>query len=135
MAQLNAYEQARIDQAEAMEAALRRGERTVVGPNGQTLFVTEGTVKAAQQIAENMRKNAAIRAEDRAERAAQEAAKQAKHEAARETELRAQLRSLFRGTDREFDAAYPELKQRWQIEQALNNDPVARKRASIYDGF
>ncbi len=110
-ATLNQFEQARIDEYEALQARRRRGE-----------YVNDAALERAREIAGNMERNAEAREERRAQLQADEdaqaAARQAKHDAAAlqaQEAYRRVAQATFPGTAQQFEAAWPELLRTWQL--------------------
>lgn len=126
-------EQDKLDYAEALEAAYRRGERFYTKPNGDLILVNEAQVRHARLVADNQRENARKREQRIAEHQAGEAEKAAQREAEREASIRQELRRHFAGTDAEFAAAYPQLKAAWQQQRMLQS--LGAQRSQVYDGF
>ena len=142
MATLNKAEQEGVDRAEALEAALQRGERVYIKPNGDQVFVSEAVVKEARQIADWQVKNAEARERREAEQAAEQAAKQAKRQAEIDAQVAqaesAYLRQARRAysSDADFERDKAQLLYDYRREQIQGADAVARNRvSSVYDGF
>ena len=125
MATLNTYEQARIDEYEALEARRRRGE-----------FVSDTALEKARQIADWQRANAEAREQHRARLQAEEDGKAAAPQAKRDAEMLAAqeaykrvARSSFPGTQAQFDAAWPRLLEEWQIRNTASDQDALMEHA------
>ena len=132
MATLNTYEQARIDEYEALQARRRRGA-----------LVSDASLEQAREIADNQRRNAEVREERRAQQQAEEdaqaAARQAKHDAAAlqaQEAYRRVAQATFPGTSEQFEAAWPELLRAWQLRNTAGSmDAMIEQKRQQYGGM
>ncbi len=115
--QYNQYEQRKIDEVEALEAAARRGA-----------YVNPYALEAARKEADLAKHNAACRAERIASLAAQAEEKRKAEEKARQHEIQQQIatfkqqaRARFIGTPEQFEYEWPTILSEWQRRRALDD--------------
>lgn len=113
--QLNAREQQAVDRLAKLEEAKRNGAS-----------IHKSQLERAQFNAQVARGNAAARVKLDAQIAAnvteleqRDAAAQAERTAQVRADFKQQARDAFFGTDAEFEAAWPDLLRKWQIDQAV----------------
>ena len=134
MATLNRDEQAKVDWYEALERAQRTG---TMPPDARQL-------QNARELAERAEANAEARERMQAHRQAEQDAQAAAHQARRDAEVLAAqeaykrtARATFPGTAAQFEAAWPELLQAWQIRNTASDASalIEQKRRQIAEMF
>lgn len=133
MATLTREEQARVDEWTTLKQQRAAGQ-----------YVSDYDMEQAEQIAAFQYKNAEIReqrlkeqeAARQAEAARVQAEQDARHQAAQEAYKRV-ARAHFPGSDKEFEAAWPDVLKAWQVRQAAASEAEAlvAQRAMIRKYF